>query len=209
MWVYMVYVLAHACVHMCMCMLDIEIFFDHSLIYFSGQSLNEHRAQQFGQVGWAVSIRGHHGLWLQMWAASHGFYMNAKVPMSVLQLTYSPSHLSGNFISICDMKSDVNYLVMCTVTIWVAWWRLYQSYYDFSTWQTTKWRKVSWPTVSEIPRTRRLGSVNCSHCGNSCCMQMLLPSSCPVKAETWLQLDQLQPSRATLSDPPLQQDSTS
>lgn len=114
-----------------------------------------------------------------------------RVTKPVPQLTSSLSHLSSNFISICDMKSDVNSLVMRTVTIWVAWWRLYYSYYGFSTWQTTKWRKVPWLTVSGISRTRRLGRVSSSHCGNSCCMQMLLPSSCPVKAETWLRLDQL------------------
>lgn len=177
--------------------LDNGILFDHSLLYFSGQGINEYRAQKFGSVGWAVSIRDHHGLWLQMCAASHGFYMDAEGMNSsphactTVNLLPEPSHLFSNFISICDMKSDVNYLVMCAVTIWVAWWRLSYSYYGFSTWQTTKWRKVSWLTVSGISGTRRLGSVNCSHCGNSCCMQMLLPPSCPVKAETWLQLDHL------------------
>lgn len=72
------------CTHVYVCMsmwrsvLGTGIFFDHSLLYFSGQSLNEHRAEQFGSVGWAVSIRDHHWLWLQMCAASHGFYVDAE-----------------------------------------------------------------------------------------------------------------------------------
>lgn len=132
-----------------------------------------------------------------------------RVPMPVPQLTSSLSHLSSNFISICDMKSYVHYLVMCTVTIWVAWWRLDCSYYGFSTWQTTKWRKVPWLTVSGISRTRRLGSVNSSHCGNSCCMQMLLLSSCPVKSRNLAATRSVIALESYAQWPPLQSDSTS
>lgn len=202
MWVYMVYVLDYACVHMCMCAYTCGgqcLTTGSSLIilYFTFQikvSMNIELNNLVRLAGqWASETIMGYGCrcvplhmaftWmLRVWT---------RVPMPAPQLTYSPSHLSSNFISICDMKSDVDYLVMCTVTIWVAWWRLSYSYYGFSTWQRTEWGKVSWLTVSGISGTRRLGSVNCFHCGNRCCVKMLLPSSCPVKAETWLQLDHL------------------